>query len=77
MNEVVDPSAISKAKPPTIDNRLAFLECASVQLFLVNVGEIDLGEAFDGLVCNLQRPCEREILERWERDFPPAKRGRR
>ena len=77
MNKLVKQSAISKIKPPTVDNRLAFLECASARLFLVNIGEIDLGESFDGLVCSLQCPCEREILERWERDFPPAKQGRR
>ena len=77
MNELVDPPAISKAKQPTIDSRLAFLECASARLFLVDIGEMDLGEAFDGLVCSLQCPCEREILERWELDFPLANQGRR
>jgi hypothetical protein len=77
MNELVDPLAISKIKPPTIDYRLAFLECASARLFLVNIGEMDLGEAFDGLVYRLRCPCERETIERWERDFPPAKQGRR
>jgi hypothetical protein len=29
-----------------------------------------LDEAFDGLVATLHCPCELEIVERWERDFP-------
>lgn len=72
MNQIVQLPANSKLEP--IDCRLAFLERASSRLLLVKAGAMELGEAFDGLVCSLQCPCEREILERWERI---SSRGRR
>ena len=59
-----------------IDLRLVFLERAATRLFLVNIGEMEVGEAFDGLVNCLQCCCERETVGRWERDFPAIKRGR-
>jgi hypothetical protein len=40
----------TKAVPDTIDPRLAFLARASARLLMVEIGEIDLSEAFDGLV---------------------------
>ena len=74
MNKLQQSFSVSKLEPPTVDSRLAFLERASARLFLINVGEMELGEAFDGLVCSLQCRCERELVERWERDFPPVDR---
>ncbi len=77
MSELPQSFRTSKLEPPPIvDGRLAFLERASARLFLINVGEMELGEAFDGLVCSLQCRCERELVERWERDFPPVDRLR-
>ena len=78
MSELPQSFLISKLEPPpTIDGRIAFLERASVRLFLVNAGEMELGEAFDGLVGSLQCACERDTVDRWERDFPSVRRGRR
>jgi hypothetical protein len=57
-----------------IDPRLIFLERASARLFLVKHGEMDVGEAFDGLVAGLQCSCSRKTVERWERDYPPVRR---
>jgi hypothetical protein len=74
VNKLRQSFSISKLEPPTVDSRLAFLERASARLFLINVGEMELAEAFDGLVCSLQCCCGREIVERWERDFPPVNR---
>jgi hypothetical protein len=44
---------------------------------LVEAGEMDLAEAFNGLVQTLSCPCSREMVERWERDHPPVQRRRR
>jgi hypothetical protein len=59
-----------------IDPRLVFLERASARLFLVNIGEMGIDTAFNDLVACLQCSCSREMVERWERDFPPVKRSR-
>jgi len=58
------------------DPRYSFLVRASVRLWLVDNCEMDIGEAFDGLVGNLQCACDRELISRWERDHPhkPIKR---
>jgi hypothetical protein len=63
-----------------VDARLSFLQRAHARLILVEAGEMDLDEAIDGLVDAFHqiRPCActREIMERWERDYPPSKRRR-
>jgi hypothetical protein len=45
-------SPARKESPDTdaIDPRLAFLARASARLVMVEIGEIDLSEAFDGLI---------------------------
>jgi hypothetical protein len=58
-----------------IDFRLAFLERAAARLYLFDAGELELDEAFDGLLDGLQCTCSREVIERWERVSPPIKRG--
>ncbi len=60
-----------------VDPRLVFLERASARLILVDAGEMELDEAFNGLVAHLQCPCSREIVERWERDYPHRRQSRR
>ena len=62
--------------PATVDLRLVFLERASARLALVKIGDMDLGEAFDGLVRALSCSCVRDVVERWERDYPPLNRRR-
>jgi len=60
-----------------VDPRLAFLARASARLVLVEVGEMDLNEAFDDLiefVCD----CARwPLAEQWEHAHPPRQRKRR
>src|SRR5689334_12310019 len=53
-----------------VDLKLAFLARASARLELVEAGEMDIDEAFDGLVVCLSCACDREPVERWERDHP-------
>jgi hypothetical protein len=70
-----------------IDHRLAFLACASARFDLVETGEMTLDEAVDGnfverfrAVADITCRCEREMLERWERDDahrPPLQRTHR
>lgn len=50
------------------DPRLVFLARAAARLHLVETGEMDIGEAFSGLVGCLQCTCSRETVELWERD---------
>jgi hypothetical protein len=55
MNSAASPDAspVGKAFPDTkatIDPRLVFLARASARLVMVEIGEIDVREAFDGLV---------------------------
>ena len=52
------------------DPRYAFLVRASTRLWLVDNCEMDIGEAFDGLVADLECSCSGELVERWEREFP-------
>jgi hypothetical protein len=63
-----------------LDSRIAFLACASARLLLFEVGEIDITEAFDGLIEPFRTlfpcQCERELVDRWERNYRP-RRGRR
>ncbi len=60
-----------------VDPRLVFLERASTRLILVNAGEMELDEAFDGLVMSLHCTCSRETVERWERIYPHRRQSRR
>jgi hypothetical protein len=57
-----------------VDPRLAFLARAAARFELVQVGVMDIDEAFEGLIVSLQCACSREMLARWERDFPPKRR---
>jgi hypothetical protein len=59
-----------------VDPRLAFLARASARLVLVEHGEMDIGEAFDGLIESLTCSCALEMAERWERDSLPQKSRR-
>jgi len=68
-----------------IDPRLAFLARAHACFILVDAGEMDLNEAFDGLFahspcafCDCRWRWVEDLVERWERTHPPRKyRGRR
>jgi hypothetical protein len=57
------------------DPRAAFLLRAACRWELLEVGEMDLDEAIDGLIEPFMAiapcACERDILERWERSLPP------
>jgi hypothetical protein len=57
-----------------VDPRLAYLHRAHARLILFENGLMTLAEAYDGLVDSLQCACSREMLARWERDFPPKRR---
>jgi hypothetical protein len=60
-----------------VDPRMVFLARASARHFLVERGEMDLAEAFDGLVQSLTCSCAREMVERWELSCRPQKQRRR
>jgi hypothetical protein len=72
-------NAVAPIVEAKLDPRYVFLVRASIRLFLVDQLEMTLDEAFNGLVNTLQCPCERELIERWEHDFPhrPIKRRKR
>jgi hypothetical protein len=58
-----------------VDPKLALLARAAARFELVRAGELDVDEAFDGLVAGLQCSCSRDLVEKWEREFPsPAPR---
>jgi hypothetical protein len=60
-----------------VDPRLAFLARASARLALVENGEMDLDEAYDGLVASVC-DCQRwPLAEQWERTHSPRQRRRR
>lgn len=63
------------------DPRATFLLRAAARWELLENGEIDLDEAFNGLIEHFEAlvhcQCDREIIERWERACPPQNRGRR
>lgn len=59
-----------------VDPRQAFLARAAAHFELVEAGVMEIGEAFDGLIACLQCSCSREMVERWERNYPPARRIR-
>jgi len=68
-----------------IDPRLAFLARAAARHELVRLGELDIDDAIAGLIEPFEEmtgrliirncPCNRELLERWERIAPPKRRG--
>jgi len=59
------------------DLRLVFLARASARLVLVEVGEMDLDEAYEDLVASVC-DCQRwPLAEQWERTHPPRQRRRR
>jgi hypothetical protein len=59
-----------------VDPRLAVLARASARLILAEAGEIDLDEAFDGLVESIC-DCRRwPLAVQWEHTHPPRRRGR-
>jgi hypothetical protein len=71
--------AIISANSTAPDPRAAFLLRAACRWELFEVGELDLCEAFDGLIEPFKAiapcACQLEILDRWERSYPP--KGRR
>ena len=60
-----------------VDPKLAFLARAAARFELVESGEMDIGEAYDGLVVDLRCNCDCERVARWERDYPPSPIKRR
>ena len=65
------PFGMHVAQECQVDPRLVFLARAAARHFLVEQGEMDLGEAFDGLVQSLSCPCTREMAERLEQNSSP------
>ena len=53
-----------------VDPKLAFLARAAARFELVHTGAMHIDEAFDGLVVCLQCSCSRDLVEKWERDYP-------
>jgi hypothetical protein len=65
------------------DPGLVFLERAAVRLMLIKAGEMDIETAIGGLVEPFEQlvgpllcDCAREMLARWERDYPPVENKR-
>jgi hypothetical protein len=60
------------------DRRLVLLHRAHARLLLVEAGEIDIDDAItdlaDAFHWLVPCACVREIMDRWERDYPPRKR---
>jgi hypothetical protein len=76
----VNPPLIPEIAGPDPD--LVFLERASARLILVQAGKMTVEEAIDGLIEPFKElvglcGCARDIVERWERKFPPKHRWRR
>ena len=60
-----------------LDPRLIFLARAWARFILVETGEMDIEEAYDGLiesVCDCRRW---PLAEQWERTHPPRRNWRR
>jgi hypothetical protein len=73
---------VTVAVAAAVDKREVFLVRAAVRWELVEAGEMELDEAIVGLVPAFEeligpRACVRDVVDRWERDFPPRNRGRR
>jgi hypothetical protein len=71
------------AEGVTNDLGLAFLQRAAARLELVEAGEMEIEEAVVGLIGPLEEligpllcDCSYEIIERWDRDYPPTRRKR-
>jgi len=60
-----------------VDLRLVFLARASARFVLVEVGEMDLNEAFDDLIESACDCARWPLAEQWERTHPPRQRRRR
>jgi hypothetical protein len=77
MNAIAPTVAVSSAP----DARATFLLLAAARWRLFEIGEIDLVEAFGGLVQQFEAlvpcQCDREVIERWERAWPPQTGERR
>jgi hypothetical protein len=57
-----------------VDPRLAFLARAAARLALVEAGEMELEEAYDGLIESIC-DCRRwPLAEQWERTHPPLRK---
>jgi hypothetical protein len=54
-----------------IDSRLVFLARASARLVLVETAEMDLDEAFDGLIESVCDCARWPLAEQWKRTHPP------
>lgn len=59
-----------------VDPRLVLLARAAARLVLVQEGVMTLDDAFDGIAVAFREivapcTCDRETVERWERDYPP------
>ena len=67
MNAVTPIAPIAVVK---VDPRLAFLHRAHARLMLFEAGLMGIAEAFDGLVASLQCSCSRDLVQKWERDYP-------
>jgi hypothetical protein len=72
-------TALDLVAKDQVDERLSFLAVADAMYELVESGELDLDDAiaelastYGGILCT----CNRKLLERWERLYPP-RRGRR
>ena len=66
----MDLARDARACNDKIDPRLCFLERARARLILFYADEMTLDEAYGGLVASLQCACSREMVERWEREYP-------
>jgi hypothetical protein len=65
------------------DPGLTFLQRASARLLLVEAGEIGIDAAIDGLIEPFEDlfgarlcDCAIDIVEQWERNYPPTRRKR-
>ena len=63
-------NAVTPIVEAKLDPRYAFLVRASIRLLLVDYCEMDIGEAFDGLLASLQCSCTHALVEKSERDHP-------
>ena len=60
-----------------VDPRLAFVARTSARFVLVEVGEMDLNEAFDDLIESACDCARWPLAEQWEHAHPPRQRRRR
>jgi hypothetical protein len=77
------PANIARDVTADPDPGLVFLQHAAARLMLVEAGEMEIEEAlvgliepFEELVGPLLCDCSHEIIERWERNYPPIQRKR-